>query len=71
MTRKRKAKIRNFILKTYASIVFFFWLIAALTLDSPSWTPTIVCSITTLLLAWFVFVNFEYFQKMDEEGEEE
>lgn len=70
MTRKRKAKIRNFILKAYASMVAFVWLFAVLTLDSPSWTPTIVCSITTLLLAWFTLANAEYFQKMDEEGDE-
>ena len=67
--RKRKAKIRNTILKVYASIVAFVWLIAACTLDSPSWTPTIVCAVTTLLLAWFTFANADYFQKMDEAGE--
>ena len=67
--RKRKAKIRNTILKAYAGIVFGIWLLSACMLDSPSWTPTIVCAAATLLLGWFVFANVDYFQKLDEEGE--
>ncbi len=59
---KRKAKIRNVILKTYASIVFFIWCFAACSVDSPSWTPTIVFLITTLLLAWFAWANSERYE---------
>ena len=66
--RKRKAKIRNTILKVYASIVAIVWLISACALDSPSWTPTVVCLVTEFLLGWFVFANADYFQKFDEEG---
>lgn len=67
--RKRKAKIRNTILKVYASIVAIIWVLSACMLDSLSNIPTIVCAATTLLLAWFTFANVDYFQKMDEAGE--
>jgi hypothetical protein len=63
---RKQERIRNTILKTYASVVFIIWLFAVLTLDSPSWTPTIVCVITTLLLGWFTYANASYFQKLDE-----
>jgi len=69
MKAKRKAKIRNAILKAYASIVFFIWCFAACCLDSPSWTPFIVVVITSLLLAWYAWANASYYENLFEEGE--
>lgn len=62
----KKGKIRNFILKTYASILFFIWCFSACSVDSPSWTPTIVFFITTLLLGWFALANSERFERYGE-----
>lgn len=64
--RKRKSKIRNCILKTYATIVGFIWCYAACCLDAPSWTPMIVLIITSVLLVWFAWANGAF-----EWGEEE
>ena len=54
---KRKRNIKNIILKSIMSVIGFICLLSACALDSPSWIPTIVFSITFGILALFAYAN--------------
>ncbi len=54
---KKKRSIKNIILKSVMTVVFFICALSASALDSPSWTPTIVFVITFGILALYALAN--------------
>ena len=54
---KKKRSIKNIILKTVMSIVFFVCAYSVCAVDSPSWIPLIVFVITFGILVLFAYAN--------------
>lgn len=57
MGKKRKGKIKNFILKSITLCAGFLFMWAVCAIDSPSWIPTIVCLVCAAWLAIFAYAN--------------
>lgn len=45
-------------LKVINWVVLAVWLLSAISLDSVSWLPIIVCACTTLYLGAYVFIKY-------------
>ncbi len=56
---KRK-NLKNIILKSVAYIMGGLFLVSACALDSDSWIPHIVCSVSILWLALFAYANGQW-----------
>jgi len=58
---KRK-KLKNTILKVTAWIMVVIFLVSGCALDSASWIPHIVCSLSLAWLALFAYANKQFIQ---------
>lgn len=45
-------------LKVFNTLVGIVWLLSAISLDSVSWLPIIVCTITTLYLSACIYIKY-------------
>lgn len=45
-------------LKVFNTLVGIAWLLSAISLDSVSWLPIIVCTITTLYLSACIYIKY-------------
>lgn len=54
---KVKRKIKNNILKASAMLASLTFIVSGSMIDPQSWTPTIVCAVSILYLALFVYAN--------------
>lgn len=46
------------VLKVFNTLVGIAWLLSAISLDSVSWLPIIVCTITTLYLCACIYIKY-------------
>ena len=54
---RKSKKVKNFILKTVTWFMGTVWILSALSIDSPTWTPTITLIISGAWLALFGLAN--------------
>lgn len=59
------------VIKYLMYLVFFLWLVSVCALDSPSWTPTIVCAVCTVILALYSWANNWFYDYNYEEDTDE